>query len=193
MSDGISYQNKDILFKYLSDFYKDATLEVFGFGNFPRIKQLLPNEFPEVTADEKRSDTVFQLEDDSILMLEYESNNNYIENHLKYIRYAHRISQRYFQEEKVIKNIRIVVVYTSDVTTTKNELELGSLQINTKPVLLYQFNKVESSKLEGSFICGLLEQKLCGKYRLSIRNLLTKRKYLYNVLIKYSLMRGQFV
>lgn len=77
-------------------------------------------------------------------MLEYESNNNYIDNHLKYIRYAHIISQRFFQEEKLIKNLRIVVVYTSDVTSAKNELSLGDLKILTEPVLLYKFNGDET-------------------------------------------------
>ncbi|MFD1066474.1 transcriptional regulator [Oceanobacillus locisalsi] len=144
MSEGIAYQNKDILFKYLSDLYQNSTLDVLGVKNLPRIKRLLPNEFPEVTANEKRSDTVFQLEDDSVLMLEYESDNNYVENHLKYIRYVHRISQRYFQKEKQVRRIRIVVVYTSEVTSTKNELSIGDLKINSNPVLLYQFNGDET-------------------------------------------------
>ena len=75
MSEGISYHAKDILFKSLSELYKDKALDVFGIENIPKIKQLLPNEFPQVRADEKRSDTLFLMEDGSILMLEFESNN----------------------------------------------------------------------------------------------------------------------
>lgn len=140
MSEGISYQNKDILFKFLSELYEDVTLDVFGLKDVPKIKELLPNEFPEVTADEKRSDTVFQLDDGSILMLEYESDNNFIKNHLKYIRYGHRISQRYFQKEKEIKKIRIVVIYTSDVVEVNEGLDIGDLQIVSKAVLLSEYN-----------------------------------------------------
>lgn len=46
---------------------------------------MLPTEFPSVRADERRADTVFLLEDDSILLLEYESNERFLDNHLKYL------------------------------------------------------------------------------------------------------------
>lgn len=140
MSKGISYQNKDILFKSLSELYEDVTLDVFGLKGFPKIKELLPNDFPEVTADGNRSDTVFQLEDGSILMLEYESSTRFVENHLKYIGYAHRISKRYFQKEKDIKKIRIVVIYTSDVAKASEELNIGDLNITSKAILLSEYN-----------------------------------------------------
>lgn len=140
MSEGISYQNKDILFKSLSELYEDVTLDVFGLNGFPKIKRLLPNYFPEVTADEKRSDTVFQLEDGSILLLEYESNTRFVENYLKYIGYAHRISKRSFQKEKEIKKIRIVVFYTSNVTKVNERLDIGDLIIMSKTILLSEYN-----------------------------------------------------
>ena len=82
--------------------YKDEALDVFEIENIPKIKQLLPNEFSQVRADEKRSDTLFLMEDDSILMLEFE-NNNRVENHLKYFDYGLRILNRYYETEKNIK------------------------------------------------------------------------------------------
>ncbi|WP_018663910.1 hypothetical protein [Heyndrickxia acidiproducens] len=94
----------------------------------PKIQQLLPNDFPEVTADEKRSDIAFLLEDGSVLMLEFESNTRFIEDHLKYMHYAQRILQRYFKKEKKLKNIKIVVIYTSDV------------RILSRPVLLSEYD-----------------------------------------------------
>ncbi|WP_152655117.1 transcriptional regulator [Oceanobacillus sp. CFH 90083] len=108
-------------------------------------------------------------------MLEYESNNNYIENHLKYIRYAHRMSQRYFQEEKVIKNIRIVVVYTSDVTSTKDELSLGDLKIKSEPVLLYKFNGDETLELIKNKIRDK-EQLTQEEFKLSILPLMKSKR-----------------
>ena len=37
MSDGISYKNKDIMFKVLSQHYQNKSLEVYGL-DIPRIK-----------------------------------------------------------------------------------------------------------------------------------------------------------
>ncbi|KHF29436.1 hypothetical protein LR68_01797 [Anoxybacillus sp. BCO1] len=62
MAHGISYHAKDILFKSLSELYRDQALDVYGLHDLPKIKALLPNEFPAVRADEKRSDTLFLLE-----------------------------------------------------------------------------------------------------------------------------------
>lgn len=85
MAGGISYHAKDVLFKSLSELYQNQALDVYGLHGLPKIKTLLPNEYPAVRADEKRSDTLFLLEDDSILLLECESNQRFIENHLKYL------------------------------------------------------------------------------------------------------------
>lgn len=142
MSEGISYQSKDILFKSLSEFYKDQALDVYGLHGLPKIKELLPSEFPAVTADEKRSDTLFLLEDDSLLMLEYESNSRLIENHLKYLQYAHRILHRDFQDYREIKKIHIAVIYTSNVTNVSStyHFNAGDLTITSTSVLLCEYN-----------------------------------------------------
>lgn len=88
MPGGISHHAKDILFKSLSALYQNQALDVYGLHGLPRIKALLPTEFPSVRADERRADTVFLLEDDSILLLEYESNERFLDNHLKYLDYC---------------------------------------------------------------------------------------------------------
>ncbi|WP_027407988.1 hypothetical protein [Anoxybacteroides tepidamans] len=140
MAGGISYHAKDILFKSLSRLYQNQALDVYGLHGLPRIKALLPNEFPAVRADEKRADTVFLLEDDSILLLEYESNERFIDNHLKYLDYAYRILHTYYKQEKQIRPIRIVVIYTSDVTNACEQLHAGDVLISSKAVLLSEFN-----------------------------------------------------
>ncbi|WP_130860579.1 transcriptional regulator [Gracilibacillus phocaeensis] len=140
MGEGIAYQNKDILLRFLSDFYKDVTLDVFGLEDMPKIKGLLPNDFPEITADDARSDTFFELDDSSILMLEYESNTRFVENHLKYMRYAHRMSQRFLQKEKQIRHLHVVVVYTSDVEKVSDGLDIGDVSISSTPILLSDYN-----------------------------------------------------
>ncbi|QQK80407.1 transcriptional regulator [Salicibibacter cibi] len=140
MSEGISYHNKDVLFKFLSELYKDTTLDVFGLQDMPKIKQLLPSNLPKVSANEKRSDTQFLLEDGSILMLEYESNHSIIENHIKYLDYTQRILDRAYREGKSIKPIHIVVIYTSDVARVGKGLNAGDVGIQSKPILLSDYN-----------------------------------------------------
>lgn len=152
MSEGISYHAKDILFKSLSELYKDEALNVFGIGKIPKIKQLLPNEFPQVRADEKRSDTLFLLEDDSILMLEFESNNRIIENHLKYIDYGLRILNRYYETKKKIKKLRVIVIYTSDVVKADESLDAGDLIIYSKAVFLHEY--------QGDIILEQMKEKI---------------------------------
>ncbi|QQK78750.1 transcriptional regulator [Salicibibacter cibi] len=140
MSEGITYHNKDVLFKFLSELYKDATFDAFGIEAMLKIKQLLPNNMPKVQADERRTDTQFLLEDDSILMLEYESNNRIAENHIKYLNYAHRVLDRVYREEKLIKPIRLIVIYTSDVATVGNQLNAGDVGIHSRAILLSEHN-----------------------------------------------------
>lgn len=154
MSEGISYQAKDILFKSLSEFYKDQALDVYGLHGLPRVKALLPSEYPAVTADEKRSDTLFLLEDNSLLMLEYESNSRLVENHLKYLQYAHRILHRYYQESREMKKIHIAVIYTSNVSNVKEEylLNAGNIKISSSSILLCEYN--------GDAILYELEEKI---------------------------------
>ncbi|MCL1997410.1 MAG: hypothetical protein FWG65_01430, partial [Turicibacter sp.] len=70
----ISHTNKDILSKALSQHYKDKSLNVYGL-DLPKIKQMLPTDYP-VMAVEYRGDGAFLLEDDSLLLTEYESSFN---------------------------------------------------------------------------------------------------------------------
>ncbi|MCH4200658.1 MAG: transcriptional regulator [Clostridium tyrobutyricum] len=139
MSEGISYNNKDIIFKILSQFYKDKAFNVYGL-HYPKIKEMLPNEFPQVTADEKRADTVFLLEDDSILLLEYESNSRFKYNMLKYMDYILRIQRRYLKEKNILKQIRVAVIYSSDVSKATSVFKLGSILFNLDIVYMADFD-----------------------------------------------------
>ena len=73
MPDGITHSNKDVLFKVLSQYYENKSLAVYGFTDMPKIKRLLPSDYPAVTATEIHADNTFLLEDDSLLLLEFES------------------------------------------------------------------------------------------------------------------------
>ncbi|MEB9680989.1 transcriptional regulator [Bacillus anthracis] len=136
----ISYHNKDILMKFLSEYYRDKGLEAYGLKGFPKIKELLLNEFSRVRADQRRSDTLFEMEDGSILMLEYESNTRFLENHLKYMDYANQIMYRSYNKNKELPDIRIVVIYTSEVMNPIEEIDVYSIRLNSKAVLLSEYN-----------------------------------------------------
>lgn len=72
MSDGIAYQNKDILLKILSEAYKEKSFAAYGI-DLPPIKEVLPTNLPRISADEKAMDNLFLLEDDTYVIVDYES------------------------------------------------------------------------------------------------------------------------
>lgn len=151
----ISYHAKDILFKSMSGIYKDQALDVYGL-EFPKIKDMLPNEFPQVKADEKRADSIFLLADGSILLLEYESNNRVKENMLKYLDYSIRIIDKYRREEKIFKKVYVAVVYTSNIKKATNVVSFGSTNIEIKSVFMKDFNGDEILKeIEYKIINGI--------------------------------------
>ena len=86
MPSGITHTNKDVLFKVLSQYYQNKSFSVYGL-DIPKVKCLLPSAYP-VMATEHRADNVFLLEDDSLLILEYES-QVLAANFLKYLRYVY--------------------------------------------------------------------------------------------------------
>ena len=62
MSEGIVYQNKDILFKILGQTYKEKSFAAYGI-DLPPIRELLPTDLPKIAANEKSIDNLFLLED----------------------------------------------------------------------------------------------------------------------------------
>jgi len=136
---GISYHNKDILFKILSENYKKKSLKVFGL-DLPPIKELLPTNLPVLSLNERRTDNVFLLEDNTVLIVEYESSVNN-ENLIKYGHYAFRVFERYYKDKhyKVI----LVVIYTGEIEAAPNFLDTGSIQLRFSQVFLSKFDGVK--------------------------------------------------
>ena len=105
----ITYHNKDVLSKILAENFKEKSLKVYGI-DVPKIKQILPTNLPQIQVNEMRIDNLFLLEDDSIAIIDYESDVKW-ENHLKYLNYIVRILERYKKEE-MPRQIRMIVIYT---------------------------------------------------------------------------------
>ena len=129
----VPYQEKDIVSKTLTNLYKDKSFEVYGL-DLPRIKAFLPTELPAIEANDRISDHLFLLEDDSIALVDYESKYKK-KNKVKYAEYATRILKHYFDPEKNLI-IRIIVIYTCDVESAEAILDTGGLAVRTEQVFL---------------------------------------------------------
>lgn len=110
----ISYQNKDIVSKVFADRFKGKSLSVYGL-NVPRVADVLPTNLPDFSANELKIDNLFLLEDGSIAIIDYESKYSK-KNRNKYINYISRVLKRYENEGIYDVNLRMIVIYTGDVT-----------------------------------------------------------------------------
>ena len=141
MPDGIAYQNKDILFKVLSQNYENKSFKVLGL-NLPKIKKVLPTNLPKIFASELRADNIFLLEDGGILIVDYESSVKQ-ENFIKYLEYILVVLRTYFRSEKKIYDIIVAVIYTGDIKTASSNFEMASLKLSIEQVFLSNFDTSE--------------------------------------------------
>jgi len=141
MPDGITHSNKDVMFKVLSQNYENKSLAVYGL-NVPRIKRLLPANYPAVTATEIHAENPFLLEDDSLLILEYESDPTQ-EDFLKYNKYTINALERLRKDSIKIARVIIAVIYTGDINAYTSEFDVGALRIQIEQVFLSRFDTDE--------------------------------------------------
>ena len=149
----ITYHNKDVLSKILAENFKDKSLKVYGI-DVPKIKQILPTNLPEIQVNEMRLDNLFLLEDDSVAIIDYESEVKW-ENQLKYMNYIVRILERYKKDE-MPKKIRMIVIYTADVETAPEEFSAGCLTLKMERTFL---RKIDSEG-EREELARRLKEKL---------------------------------
>lgn len=162
MAKGIAYQNKDIEFKILSEGYKEKSFRAFGL-ELPRIKELLPTNLPRVSADEKRIDNLFLLEDDTIAIVDYEAEDKR-SNRIKYMNYIARVLERYEKNRTKIKDLRMIVVYTGDVQKADPIMEMSCFTLRMEQVFL--------SKLDGEAIFDSIRVKTETKEKLTEEELM---------------------
>jgi hypothetical protein len=153
MADGIAYQNMDIEFKILSEYYKEKSFKAYGL-DLPKIKALLPTNLPIIKADEKRLDNLFLLEDDTLAIVDYESKDS-LSNRVKYVNYISRVMEKYFTDEKKIRDIRLIIIYTGDVVSAKDRLDTTCFSL--------RFEQVFLKDLEGEQIYQRIKEKLGTK------------------------------
>lgn len=148
----IAYQNKDIASKVLAENFKGKTFRVYGL-DLPEIRDVRPTNIPAVKANELRLDNLFELEDNTVAVVDYESDYDKADK-IKYLNYLTGIASRYQYEKKDCPTLRMIVIYTGDINRRQvsNEYNIGAVKINTETAFL--------SELDGENILRRLESKV---------------------------------
>ena len=139
----IAYQNKDITSKVLAEHFKGKTFKVYGL-DLPEIRQVLPTNLPAVKANELRLDNLFELADGTIAIVDYESDYEEADK-VKYLNYLTGIANRYLQEKKASPILRMIVIYTGDITRKQvtAEYNIGALKLMVEPAFLSELPSEE--------------------------------------------------
>ena len=137
----------------ISETFKEKSFAAYGL-DLPKIKAVLPTNLPAVFANEMRIDNVFLLEDDSVAIVDYESEDK-VSNRIKYVNYIGRFLQRYYQDEKKIPDMRMIVIYTGDVQRAEVSFETKCLTLSMEQVFISKLPEEEiyqsiKSKLENN-------------------------------------------
>ena len=112
-----AYQNKDITSKLFAERFQGKSLNIYGL-NLPPVRQALPTNIPQIIVNELRIDNVFLLEDDTIAVIDYESDYKKRNKH-KYVRYVNHVSEHYGRQWKKDVAVRMIVIY-SGCETVRN-------------------------------------------------------------------------
>lgn len=140
MKKEVAYQNKDICSKLFAEKLAGKSFEVYGV-DLPKIKQVLPTNLPAIQANELRMDNLFLLEDNTFLLVDYESAYK-VENKLKYLEYILRVLKIYQAEYGLNMKIRLLVIYTTDVAREQvsDTLDVYSLKMKLSQAFLSELN-----------------------------------------------------
>ena len=109
---------------------KGKPLSLFGLGSNLKVVDVRPTNIPIVQARELRMDNLFELEDGSVAILDYESVYKK-ENFTKYGRYIMDVIDRYLREEKE-PDIHMMVLYTADIEEAKASMERTACRIQVE-------------------------------------------------------------
>ncbi len=149
MSEGIAYQNKDILFKILGQTYKEKSFAAYGI-DLPPIRELLPTNLPKISANEKDIDNLFLLADGTYAIVDYEAEYKKL-NKIKYLNYIARVMEKYYKENENF-DLRLIVIYTGDVKSAEPNFETKCLTLRTEQAFL--------SHIDGEAAFNMIQQKI---------------------------------
>ena len=142
----------DVIQKYASGLFRNATLEFYGIKTAP-IKELINPEVPVVEVAGGATDIVFLLEDDTYLHFAFQTGKNSVATMLKCASYDIRLYERDGRK------IYSVIIYTSDVKNEHEGLNIGTLNYPVDVILMNNY--------DGNTIFAELEAKINAGQELS--------------------------
>lgn len=123
-------KDKDIVSKLFGNQMKGKPLSLFGLKSDLKVVDVKPTNIPIVQARELRMDNLFELEDGSVAILDYESEYKK-ENFAKYGRYTMDVFERYLREGKE-PDIHMMVLYTADIEKSETVLRRTAFTIEAE-------------------------------------------------------------
>ena len=161
----IAYQNKDIVSKLFGEQMKGKSLSLFGLDTNLKVMDIRPTNIPIVQAKELRMDNLFELEDGSVAILDYESQFKET-NFTKYGYYIMNVINRYLNEGKT-PDIHMMVLYTADIETAKTTLERTACRI----------------KIEAAYLTGTPSEQWLIEIKESLANQIISDKTLMRLIL----------
>ncbi|MCI8888195.1 MAG: hypothetical protein HFG70_08930 [Hungatella sp.] len=145
---------------------KGKSLSLFGLGTDLKVVDARPTNIPLVQARELRMDNLFELEDGSVAILDYES--EYREaNFTKYGHYIIDVINRYLKEGKE-PDIHMMVLYTADIEKSKTTLTRTACSI----------------QVEASYLLGVPSEEWLKQIRRSVEeNVITDEVLMHLVIL----------
>lgn len=153
----VAYQNKDIISKVFGENMKNKSFKAYGY-DLPQIVNVLPTNLPVVEANELRIDNLFELEDQSLALVDYESTYDY-QDKITYLNYVVRTLKRNSSIEKTGQQIRVIIIYTGNIkrAQTNPYLNVGCLQFSVEEIFLSELDSEEiEEKLKRKIEAGKL-------------------------------------
>ena len=129
-------KDKDIVSKLFGNQMKGKPLSLFGLKSDLKVVDVKPTNIPIVQARELRMDNLFELEDGSVAILDYESEYKK-ENFAKYGRYTMDVFERYLREGKE-PDIHMMVLYTADIEKSETVLRRAAFTIEAEASYLVE-------------------------------------------------------
>lgn len=143
LKSSVAYQNKDIISKVFGENMKNKSFKAYGY-DLPQIVNVLPTNLPVVEANELRLDNLFELEDRSLALVDYESTYDY-QDKITYLNYVVRTLKRNSSIEKTGQRIRVIIIYTGNIkrAQTNPYLNVGCLQFSVDEIFLSELDSEE--------------------------------------------------
>ena len=144
---------------------KGKSLSLFGLDTNLKVMDIRPTNIPIVQAKELRMDNLFELEDGSIAILDYESQFKET-NFTKYGYYIMNVINRYLNKGKT-PDIHMMVLYTADIETAKTTLERTACRI----------------KIEAAYLTGTPSEQWLEEIKGSLANQIISDKTLMRLIL----------